>query len=799
MLDARSIPHLPIILLLLMSPAYPSVAQEQPAKVVVSKGNHAQLEEVIVTAQLREQSLQNVPAAIAALGRTLLEDNEIDNVGDLTKLVPSLQVTESFDPITSDFRVRGIGQDAGAQLNVGLVVDGVPLASATQASFEFSDLERIEVLRGPQGTLFGKNASAGVIHFITREPAKEFEAFVRSTVETQDTFPGGAMKTQAGVSGPLTDTMAGRLTAFYSDVKGHLNDKLQNDHPADTRAWGARGILRWDPTENLWAKLIVEYQDSDGELYPFVYRSVSPARAEREEEDIKFGEDNRDTKTFGDFLLLQSEGLTLSSDWEVGPVILSSITGYRYFFLDRLNTVPGLTGDRIDVWAPNSVESTTLTQEFRLASSEPFKWLGLPGNFEYTFGVLLFEHDRDLRNEDQFANDIPASFAGGAALGIDLQAIPAIPGDSIGAIENKWGVYENTNMGVFGQLEWPFVERWRAIAGARYIYDEVFTDFGTTQVLVHDATGVAAPATATYAAGEFVDEAVIGLLTLQYDWSDHSVLYGRIATGFRGGTIQFEDEDSPAVDPEKSMNTEVGIKSRLFENRLHVNLTVFNAVYEDYQASILRVIPPENGEVPVGVNTESKLDNAGELVTRGVELEFMARPTESLFVNGSIAFNEAEYTEFMAPCFVGQEVGERGGQDVDDDGSCDIQDLSGFGLANSPIWSGSLTTRYTHQLNMFGGSSAFFQITGRYKDEVNYSTTHHPGTVHPAFQTWDLRVGWEGFDNRLSVAGYVNNIFDEAYVTAMFGFSLDNDRRDVAHFIPRAADTQYGLTIAYTL
>lgn len=183
-----------------------------------SMANDAKLEEVIVTAQKRSQNLQDVPMAVTALGREMLQDNAVNSVEDLTKLVPSMRFTPGDDPANNSIRIRGVGTDVfsiAVEPNVSVVVDDVPLARTEMASFEFADLERVEVLRGPQGTLFGKNSTAGLIHVISRDPAPEFEAFVRAIYEDRDEFPGHMAKTQFGASGQLTDNLGMRVTGFY--------------------------------------------------------------------------------------------------------------------------------------------------------------------------------------------------------------------------------------------------------------------------------------------------------------------------------------------------------------------------------------------------------------------------------------------------------------------------------------------------------------------------------------------------------------------------------------------------------
>uniref|UniRef100_UPI003567BE85 TonB-dependent receptor plug domain-containing protein n=1 Tax=Litorivivens sp. TaxID=2020868 RepID=UPI003567BE85 len=201
----------------------------------------AQLEEVIVTAQKREQSMQDVPMAITAIGGRMLENNEINSVSDLSKLVPSLKFTPGDSPKNNSIRVRGVGTDvfsSAVEPNVSVVLDNVPLARTSLANFDFADVERVEVLRGPQGTLFGKNASAGLIHVVTRDPHSEFEARSRYSYDQASDFDSDMWKFQASLSGPLTDALGARLTIYKKSTDGHIYDFTTEDHIPSSESRG---------------------------------------------------------------------------------------------------------------------------------------------------------------------------------------------------------------------------------------------------------------------------------------------------------------------------------------------------------------------------------------------------------------------------------------------------------------------------------------------------------------------------------------------------------------------------------
>lgn len=751
----------------------------------------AQLEEVIVTAQKREQSLQDVPMAVTAIGGQLLENNEINSITDLTKMVPSLKYTPGDNPQNSSIRVRGVGTDvfsSSVEPNVSVVLDNVPLARTSLINFDFADVERVEVLRGPQGTLFGKNASAGLIHVITRDPHQEFEARARYTFESPDEFNGDFHKVQASLSGPLTDTLGARLTVFHKDVEGHIEDLAFDDFLPDQESKGARLKLRWDGTETLALTLIAEYQDRDGESFPMVPRSASPA-VENNNDPITASETNRQTRTVnGTKSTSESTAYTVLADWEIGDYILSSVTGYRDADLFNNLTINDLDGVNIDVeygGGPRTIE--TFTQELRL-TSQGFETL------EFTVGALWF--DNELVNDyDRRVSDIPATAA--------INFYPEQPLDipfNIGSI-NQEGGFDNTvnseNLGIFGQGTWHASDRWHLTLGLRHIDETITASYSNYSRLQDSATGVylsAADTSVSVPHAEVSDTALTGTLSVQYDWGEHSMVYATYSRGYRGRAFDIVSSSSAEsfekpVKAETADSYEIGVKSRFLDNKVELNVTAFQTIFTDFQA---QVIDTSGG----GFVAELRLDNAGELETRGVEIDFKAKPIEPLMIFGSILYNEAVFNEFVTQCFVGQGPNEDGGRDTDDDGACDANDVSGGVLPNAPEWSGSLTSRYDWYIGE-EGRSVYGQLTGRYQSEVQFLADQHPLTIQEAYDVWDLRVGYVGVGGRFELAGYVKNLFQQSFVNSMVTIPVTNDRRDIMHILPRDADRIFGVSVSY--
>ena len=777
----------------------PLSAQEaaEPSAPAAAK---VELDEIIVTAQKREKLLQDVPMAISAVGREIIESNEINDIADLTKLVPSLRVTPADDPTNTSLRVRGVGTDVysiAVEPNVSVVVDEVPLARTAIASFEFADLERVEVMRGPQGTLFGKNSTAGLIHVISRDPADDFEAFARFNHEQPHEFPGFLTNLQAGVSGPVADTTGMRLTGFYKQIGGHLEDVRRNVTLPDRESYGARAKAMWDGNM-VTARFNIEYQRSTGQSTPIVFRSVNPTVEERTPE-IQYGDDNRQTKSFANLVAdIDNFGTSLKVDWDLGAVTLTSVTGWRYFHILRDFNVAAVDGDRTDLPRNGGDrEIKTLTQEIRITSNGA-------GPFEYTVGALWFHNKLHNFFERRISN-VPATgviaSAGAPFLNPFLfPSNPALPGESFGLYERTDGEVESRNLGIFAQSTWHMTDRWHLTIGGRFIYEKQIASRTSMDYVFNETTGVRAlENNFSIKNASLEDTTGIGTASLQFDVADNSRLYTTFSTGYRGGAFDMASSN-PAeafanpVKPETAISFEIGSKSRLLDNRLELNVALFRTVFNDFQAQITDLGDESQA---ISLNPLSfRLDNAGELETRGIEVDFMARPIAPLFLYGSVLYNDAKFNEFETQCFVGQEPGEQGGVDENGDGACDYQDVSGGRMPNAPEWSVSITGRYEHPLNG-SGSRAYAQVSGRYVSDIQFSSEQHPGTIQDAYQIWDLRLGWIGLDENLEVAGYVKNLFKQNYAALIAAFSISNDRRDLLHHIPRDADRIYGLSVGY--
>lgn len=723
-----------------------------------AQGNGLMLEEVVVTAQKREQNLQDVPLSIEAFSADTLRENGIANLAELSRISPSVTFTAASTARNTSIRIRGVGTDvysSSVEPSVGVVVDGVPLARTSMTSFEFNDIERIEVLRGPQGTLFGKNASAGLISVITRDPSAEPETSLEASYAPGD---GGEneLRTRASVSGPLTDGLQGRVSGFYSQVDGQLYDVAQDTDTPEADSYGVRGKLLWDAIDDLTVRLSADYANSTSDGFPASQRLAPPTY---DVPGITPGEENRDVQTLGNsFDDADSWGLNLSVEWGLGAdSTLSSITGYRDYSSDTNTDAPATNGvEVIRNGGPRDIQ--TFSQELRID--------GATNNIEYTVGGLYFYNSLD----NQFVRQFMLS---NGALQLDS------------GFDNT---VDTTNLGLFGQATWHVTDRLALTGGLRYTYEKVEVAYSNFQTLSQAATGnQVSSSTFDPADADVDDQQVTGKLAAQFNLTDEASVYASFSTGYRGRAYNLvsdttqSDLDNP-LDAEDATAWEVGLKSEWFGRRVLVNATAFWVDFENFQAQALSV--DEFG----GVNLT--LRNAGELRTRGVEADFTALATENLRISGAVSYTDAEFTDFAnAPCYAGQPIGP--GECVDDQ----FQDLSGNGvLPNAPKWRLSLQGRQEIPIPSWNLNS-FVQVGWRWQSEVQFQVDQHPYTKQEAYGITDLSLGLGEPNQQWEVSLFVRNVFDQNYAASITANPLGSVTEDTVQLIPRSAQRSIGLAL----
>ncbi|HEX7874859.1 MAG TPA: TonB-dependent receptor plug domain-containing protein [Sphingobium sp.] len=356
------------------------------ASLLVIAAAHAQTDaqdDIVVTAQKRTERLQDVPLAVTAINGNALNNRQIFDTNNLVQAVPSLNYQQGNNPTNSSFRIRGVGTslfNQGVEASVSVVVDGVVSARQVQSFTDFSDIERVEVLRGPQGTLFGKNASAGVINVVTARPSRTFEGRASATIAEGDEY-----RLSSTVSGPITDTLRARITGYYNDVGGHIYNAFTQRSENGFDSGGVRGKLEWDATDRLNLLLAADYRQNNADCCQGVLVSVGNPQRLQLIANTGASANNRQSWNNGaTFADSKQKTISLEANLDLGNATLTSITAYQKY-------------DIANNFEPD-----------RLGSSVPiFVTAGGAGQFDHNYGTTAIE---------QFSQEVRAASNGSGPL-----------------------------------------------------------------------------------------------------------------------------------------------------------------------------------------------------------------------------------------------------------------------------------------------------------------------------------------------------------------------------------------------
>ena len=756
-----------------------------PTSTMAQATEQLALEEVIVTATKREQNLQDVSLAVTAVSRQDLKNALIGSSEDLVKLVPSLNLNKGANPRQTSYSIRGIGTvtySSGIEPSVSTMLDGVVMGQTGMAFAQLVDMERVEVLRGPQGTLFGKNSSGGVVHFITRDPTDEFEAEVRGFATDDEEY-----RSSFTVSGGLTDNIAGRLTGYYNKDEGWVKNVFNGDDVNDSDDWGIRGKLLWNPTETLQLKWSSDYSDRESNCCVTPFRSLDPYPDQppnnQETVDDLLAEldpvvpDDENTKVNlnGDLTTdTDASGHSLEVNWDIGDLTLTSISSYREWSQNSRGDNDQLPVELLGFRQGGKSDQDQYTQEFRLTSpSDQF--------ISYVAGLYYFDQSVDRKFDRSF----------------DLS------GDNRTTSVADFTV-DSLNYAAFGEATINLHDRWRLVTGLRWTYDDLKFDFERT-----GSTLGANPQ--PYFKRDTDEDKLTGKIVLEWDATDTALVYASYAQGYKGPAFNVgfgsRPDNTDPVDPETSDAYELGLKSTWLDNRLILNVALFYTEYDDFQASASQFIPKldEDGN-PVDENGDGFddgvfsfiLDNVGQVETKGVEIDFTALPVENLRLSGGLAYIDAEIKEFEgAGCSFGQSfrgVGYKGQTTCGDRPG--TQDLSGGDLPATPEWKLTLAASYFIPLP----SMPFdLSVNGNYsyQDEVQFLIEQDEYTTEDDYGILDLSLVLDDHSDHYTVTLFTKNVFDEWYVTRVNSFVDTFTPNGYGHQVPRYAERTFGVEARY--
>lgn len=723
------------------------------------------LEEIVVTAQKREQNLQDVPVAVSAIGSEQIEARGIVAVTDVARVSPSLTITENTNATGSSINLRGIGTfsfSIGIEPSVAIVVDDVALLQQAQAFSGLNDIARLEVLRGPQGTLFGKNAAAGVINIVTQAPTKQLSGSIGAVATSDEQF-----RLEGMLSGPVANGVGFRLNAFYDDREGYVRN-LNTGHKLNgERNYGVRGRVDLEATPTLDVVLTGSYTNtkSDGQVRTF--RSVNPgasvfgAPVAGSIVGIEPSDHNYTIRLDTEPENVSKQAMfTGRATLDLGGVNLISITAFqdwRFRFIEDLDTLG--TPTLLDPADPTSIlpngsaatasfHAKNFTQELRLVST---------GARRFNYLAALFYAKGDTSRDYARGPNARTSWEASA----DTETFAA-----------------------FAQGTYDITDTTHLDAGLRFNREKIGATFLST------TTGAAPVANngscLSLCRGKDSDNEVTYKVSLRQDVADQVMVYASYATGYKGQGFDISTGFTPAraanpVRPETSKAYEIGLKSRLFGNMMQFNVTGFWTDFKDFQAQG-GVTLPDGTIVP-------QLSNVGALRSRGVEAELSAKPIPQLRIDASAAYTDAKIRDFAnAPCYTGQTVAQ-GCVPV---GGGSFQDLSGATLANSPKFKYNVAATYDVEIPSmpFDG---FVTAEWAYQSKVKLDLLGSPISYQESYGVFNGSVGIQGRDEAdFRVALFVNNLFNQHYATSL-GYTGSSNAQAVAQLLPRNSRRYFGI------
>ena len=616
-----------------------SFAEEPVSAATPAVEQEAKLGTVTVNARRREETAQSVPTPISVLDSETLETQRIYRVQDLQQLVPSTNVAY-VHARQSSISIRGLGNNPasdGLEGSVGIYLDNVYLGRPGMAVFDLLDVEQLEVLRGPQGTLFGKNTTAGVLNITTRKPTFHREGSIQQSIGED-----GYLQTQGSFSGPISETLAGRISAYRTEDDGYVKNIHNGDDLNGGKRQGFRTQLLFKPSETFNLRWIGEYNEEDSNNGILSLYSTGPtingvnryeSLAAQAGATLVSGKDRKVNFDADQQVTVFQGGTSVEANWTLpNDFTLTSITAYRWWDFTPRND----DGLNVPVFysAGVSVRDKQYSQEIRLASPTG-------GTFDYVLGAYYFKQDLDNKSFTYYGPQADV-----------WNLTPAGALNNVNTIGD--GHIDTDSYALFAQGTWHVTDRLDFTAGIRGTYEEksawVTRDAPEGGAAVTGAAATARQARiGAYDSGDLNQYSFSpsGLLGLSYRFNEQLLGYATLTHGEKSGGVNLTvgaaprlGTDSLLVGTERVNNAELGLKSTLFDGRLQLNTNLFWAEVHGYQANVYDQI-----------NRVQYLANAGRVRSRGLEFEATALPVRGLTVNFNGSWNDVRYTEYKdAPC-----------------------------------------------------------------------------------------------------------------------------------------------------
>ncbi len=670
------------------------------------------IEEVLITARKREESLQDVPISISAFSEEYLNNANISSMKDLSQYVPGAQF-EWFGAGRLTMYIRGVGSKLvgfGAEGAVGMYMDGVFLPKGWAGMGGFYDLERIEVLRGPQGTLYGRGSAGGTVNIITKRPSEELEVKVGAQVGNYN-----LKQVDVTISGPIIeDKLKARLTFSDSSHDGYINN-LEGPDLYDENYTGIRGAVEWTPTDKLNVMFRGDYFDSDKIGQSNKLMSVSDtglatasALAAGIPRSILFPDDFWTVAQAGGLPpkhYQEYSGLSATAEYELADnQILRSISAYRrstHGWAQDIDATPLFL--IVDIY---DIRDTGYSQELQLiGSSNQWKW---------TMGLYYLQQKESIVGRDDLEFVVP------------------------GLIEDTRFIYKLDGWAAFANISFALSEKVTLEGGVRYSSEE------GELVQMDDSYNL-------FPSWNFSDpkssrswDNYTFKLGANFQLTEDALLYASFSEGFKPG--MYAAWNPPGVkwlEPELLTAYELGFKTDLLGDRLRVNGAVFNYDYKDKQVRTL-----------LASTAQMLTFNATDASITGAELEIIARPIHPLTINASIAYLDAEYGEFMTF-----------------DSNRNLVDASGNSLENAPEWKLTFGAQYEVQFGDYGVLTVRGDVS--WTDDQFYDQLADPAIGQTGYTIIDGLVRFKPTNRNWSFEFFAKNLTEKEYSVAKWGFRGD--------------------------
>ena len=759
----------------------------KPLQITISTGEEKVLSEVVVTSRRRIEKAQDIPIAVSVVTGKQAEQAGAFNVNRIKELVPSVQLYSS-NPRNTGINIRGLGSpygltNDGIDPGVGFYVDGVYYARPAATTLDFIDVDRIEVLRGPQGTLFGKNTTSGAFNITSRKPS------FTSGANFEVSYGNYAyLQAKASITGALSEKIAGRIS-FSGTQRDGIIENIVTGKPTNTlNNQGFKGQLLYTPSEytNITLSADLTTQHNDG--YAQVVAGVAPTkRAAYRQFNAIIADLNYqlpslnafDRKIDHDTPWRSGQdlgGASLNIDTKIGRGTLTSTSAWRFWTWDPSND-RDFTGLQVLAKSQNPSRQTQVTQEIRYAGQLTSKISGV-------VGVFFIDQTSKTKGTEESGN---AQWRFSQSTTSALWKTPGLF-EGYGIKTNA--KIHSTSAAVFGQLDWAITESLHVLPGLRYNYDKKAADYDrkTYGGLQTTDPALIALKKLLYTDQSFKsdtdDTDFSGNLTVSYKASNKINAYATYAKSYKPVGVNVAGLPSiagqPALDlavikPENVNHYEFGVKTSPLKNSI-LNLTFFNTNIKDFQTNVQAA--------ELGVN-RGYLANADKVRVKGAELDASFKINNHFNVYGAVTYTDGKYVKFTNAPLPLEETGS----------AVSFKDVSGTDLPGVSKWAGNLGGEYTKNAKFFGSLGKFFiALDGYARSEFSSSPSASKYLVVPGYAIFNGRIGFRVADG-LSIHFWGRNLLDKDYYEQLLPAGGNSGQ-----YAGVLGDQRtYGLTLKYVL